>query len=1169
MSSTGIKPLSSGPLIIRTYLTSSSNNTFILGNYDIPISSNRVLITSSNGLLVPSDNITISSINVSSLYASTINTNYLTVNSTLTVSTVNATNINVSTLRASTIIVSTLNASNINVSTLRASTIIADTIYANSINTSSLLISLQQYNSNNISSNYGKNILLTNSTSHTVNLQDKPAIPGTFINFINWSGVPYNIITNGPVNNYLNDKTYLTAYYTDICSLKWIAPACYIPTEPLDPNLMVMHITVSSITSYSTMILPFGGISSIDVYWGDGTSSLVQTNPPIHTYSAHGAYQINISGQASSFGSTTYKQDAPLITSVSQWGAFEFSSLAGAFYDAINLISVPPTIPSTVKNMSNIFFGATSFNQDISTWSTSNVTNMTGMFNDATLFNQDISTWNVSSVTNMADMFAFASNFNKPLNTWNVSNVTDMNGMFSAASSFNQNISSWNTSSVTNMSNMFSAASSFDQNISSWSTLNVKDMSYMFTDAISFNQPLNSWNVSSVSSMKSMFNNAISFNQNISSWNTSSVTDMSDMFAGASSFNQNLSPWIVTNVLGNADNIFCDCPMYNQIDKYPNITPPPASWGCYNTNTMVINILVSSIASYSTIYLPFGGINSINVVWGDGATSPGITAPPTHTYTNISTYTIRIDGLASSFGSTSYQGASLITGIPQWGTLGFSSLAGAAAGATQLTSVSPTIPSTVLNMSNMFNGATSFNQSLKFWSTLNVTDMNNMFNNATSFNQNISTWNTSSVLNMSGMFNGATSFNQPLNTWNTSSVTDMSYMFDAATSFNQNISSWNTSKVTNMTNMFVDTTVFNQPLNTWNVSSVNNMLRMFAGASSFNQPLNNWNTSSVTNMSYMFTDATSFNQNISSWNVSSVLSADFIFCGCPVLASPLYYPKFTFTPIWGCPDDPMIINISTTPGNLTMSLPFSNFVTNINVNWGDGTSSLAQTTPQIHTYSAPGSYSISISGHVLQFGSYTQYQGASLISSVSQWGGLRLTSLNGAFNGATKLVSVPTSIPSLVTDMTAMFISASSFNQDISSWNVSKVTNMGFMFSGATSFNQNISSWNVSKVVSMIDMFSNAISFNQPLNSWNTSSVTNMNEMFSGASSFNQNISSWNTSSVLYMNAMFNGASSFNQSLSPWSTSNVIDANFIFCGCPVFGQPAKYPTIIPAPTWGC
>ena len=1044
MSSTGIKPLSSGPLIIRTYLTSSSNNTFILGNYDIPISSNRVLITSSSGLLVPSDNITISSINVSSLYASTIYTNYLTVNSTLTVSTVNASNINVSTLRASTIVVSTLNASNINVSTLRASTIIADTIYANSIYTSSLLISLQQYNSN-ISSNYGKNVLLTNSTSHTVNLQDKPAIPGTFINFINWSGVPYNIITSGPVNNYLNDKTYLTAYYTDICSLKWIAPACYIPTEPLDPNLMIMHISVSSITSYSTMILPFGGINSIDVYWGDGTSSLVQTNPPIHTYSAHGAYQINISGQASSFGSTTYQQYAPLITSVSQWGAFEFSSLAGAFFYATNLISVPPTIPSTVKNMSNMFAFASNFNQDISTWSTSNVTNMAGMFGFATNFNNPLNNWNVSSVTNMSTMFEDALSFNQPLNNWNTSSVTNMFAMFSGASSFNQNISSWNTSSVT-------------------------DMSYMFEGATSFNQNISSWNVSSVTNMNSMFSNAIIFNKNISSWNTSSVTDMSDMFAGASSFNQNLSPWNVSNVLGNADNIFCGCPMYNQIDKYPNITPPPARWGCYNTSNMVINILVSSIASYSTIYLPFDGINSINVVWGDGTTSPGITAPPTHTYTNISTYTIRIDGQASSFGSTSYQGASLITGIPQWGTLGFSSLAGAAAGATQLTSVSPTIPSTVINMSNMFAGATSFNQSLKFWSTSNVLNMSNMFDGATSFNQNISTWNTSSVLNMSYMFNNATLFNQPLNTWNTSSVTDMSYMFNAATSFNQNISSWNTSKVTNMTNMFVGTTVFNQPLNTWNVSSVNNMLRMFAGATAFNQPLNNWNTSSVTNMSYMFTGATAFNQNISSWNVSSVTSADFIFCACPVLATPLYYPKFTFTPIWGCPS-PMIINIATTIPNKLISLPFSS-ITNLGINWGDGSLPIDYTTPPVqHTYVNTGSYPITISGGALSFGTTLGYAGSDTISSVSQWGTLGLTSLRGAFTDANSLLSVPNDIPPSVKDTSAMFFHAGLFNQNISSWNTSNVSSMDIMFFEATTFNQNISVWNVSSVSTADRMF--------------------------------------------------------------------------------------------------
>jgi microcystin-dependent protein len=96
MSSSGIDAINSGPLILRTYNNTSPYKTIVLENYDIPVSSNYVLITSTNGLIAPSDTIYISSITTSTIYAMSTVTGYLYA-STSQIST-----LNVSTLSAST-----------------------------------------------------------------------------------------------------------------------------------------------------------------------------------------------------------------------------------------------------------------------------------------------------------------------------------------------------------------------------------------------------------------------------------------------------------------------------------------------------------------------------------------------------------------------------------------------------------------------------------------------------------------------------------------------------------------------------------------------------------------------------------------------------------------------------------------------------------------------------------------------------------------------------------------------------------------------------------------------------------------------------------------------------------------------------------------------------------
>jgi surface protein len=108
-----------------------------------------------------------------------------------------------------------------------------------------------------------------------------------------------------------------------------------------------------------------------------------------------------------------------------------------------------------------------------------------------------------------------------------------------------------------------------------------------------------------------------------------------------------------------------------------------------------------------------------------------------------------------------------------------------------------------------------------------------------------------------------------------------------------------------------------------------------------------------------------------------------------------------------------------------------------------------------------------------------------------------------------------------VTDMASMFDDATSFNMDLSNWDVSRVTGMTGMFFSATSFNADLCKWNVLRVTNMYVVFAYVTSFNADLSKWNVLRVTDVNRMFYGAVSFNTDLSDWDVLRVTSMAGVF------------------------------------------------
>lgn len=519
----------------------------------------------------------------------------------------------------------------------------------------------------------------------------------------------------------------------------------------------------------------------------------------------------------------------------------------------------------------------------IDLWDTKHVKDMSYMFagfdfKKVKEGSDDLYNWiknlDVSNVENMAGMFFGAKSFNQDISGWNVSSVKYFDSMFSGALSFNQNINNWDVSSAVRMNSMFRHAESFNQPLDKWNVSNVSLMGFMFYGAVSFNQDISMWDTTNVEYMRRMFDGALSFNQNIDNWNISSLLT-----------NIGHREELETNYYENED-VYCMygyhriAPKDITINEYKKVV-----YGFDNKTNLKYykpektelwdNYFMFKYAQFDCPakpkwldipekkdgkYKPVTRLQLFALVYDEDVALFDI---------DIS----EITDLSGLFYSSSISKGIDFTGADGWDTAHVKDMSYMFYKATDVVfDINNWNVSNVENMEGMFGKCYYFNKPLHKWDTAHVKNMSYMFAGCEQFHQNISNWNVSSVENMEGMFYGCRFFNYPLNSWDVSKVTNMSKMFKQAYYFNQPLDKWDVSNVKDMYCMFNNASSFNQPLNSWNVSKVENMHGMFAWTKHFNQPLDKWNVSNVKYLSSMFLCAYRFNQSLDNWSVPNLES---------------------------------------------------------------------------------------------------------------------------------------------------------------------------------------------------------------------------------------------------------------------------------------------------------
>ena len=823
------------------------------------------------------------------------------------------------------------------------------------------------------------------------------------------------------------------------------------------------------------------------------------------------------------------------------------------------LFTVPNELPSYLRSTKSMFFNNKLFNQDISTWDTSNIMDMNSMFAYATSFDQDISHWDVSNVAGMESMFTGATSFNQNLSGWSVSNIPSVpSGFIYSTDSWILPKPIWGTSPLAGVLTEPEIPLTFNVDTDVSIKITVSDVSTgdwkLFKNDVLIARPGISRDGSSVSidsskkiTVKIYTSGHVGLNEyklyaegnavlideqtgeltdefTITEFSNrckevivgfskakvvvtadlpSSITSTLGMFRYCEIFNSDISHWDVSNVT-NMDYMFHWARTFNQ---------DLSKWCVSNIPSLPLGFDLEATAW--TLPKP---------VWGtcpapkpdlpDGTPLEfNIYSPSTNNPVVPLTFTIK----APESGWGLYENNILV--CSRW-TSG------------------PGI--------HTINGNNDF-------ITIQV-DKNNLMDKTVNYKLFAKTDRVRVSRGYSNL-TGATPSVEVISF--SDSCASQAFGFEWA---NLTVPTVLPPCITNAYAMFEECRRLNQDLSMWDTSNILYMNDMFATCSSFNADISSWDVSNVTNMESMFARATNFNQDLSGWNVVNIPTEPSNFA---INAIQWVLPK----PIWGTDGKSSKVDFTdafefnvTSPLNGGFELSMSDVV---------------------------GSYSIYVDNVLHSTGSETYPgkifrdipQGSVNYKIIANCAALKLMTTSGytltdltvtsfgnniniaRFSLGNIKLTVPTTLPSHMTNLSGMFSGSYKFNQDLSGWDVSRVTNMSSMFYQAKTFNGNISNWDMSNVTDMTLMLKSCELFNQDISGWNVSKCTKMTELLYSAEIFNQDISGWQVGSVSNMDRMFYAAKKFNQDLSGWNVGLIsVEPSSFAPYTPVW--------VLPKPIWG-